>query len=464
MGTSESSSEDDDEPPNEEAAKTARKLVVFNATQQLVEDPETATAFLQALAKSRFQFKTAKGIQKTCGEDFFNLEIPRDAKVKRFRAKNKGTGKKSTPGHISAQERDLDVLELGITKEESEMLKDPENTAAGPSGQAGERGRSRKKERVEAPQKSEESKKRKRKNSPRYKWIKFYHEENTQAAKEAKAERTSHQLLVHGLPRAPKGLRPPMAGPQEKILNDLMAVLSKETLGEDGINIVQDNIIGAHQIEPSPGEKTPITRITLDSRHTKASIRRAAEKSERWGNGTHPVFFRDITLDQRKRKSSNEDTNMPKKGKQEDTPRRGGDPKGKRLAPFGTETKWEERSRTVWQRQKERDDYKRQRIQVKQDQLEARIAKREHQRREEEVAQEKASGQHHAGPSKTNISPVQQFRAVNEENLQETEPPGTPENMPGDPGGSARSGVSETKSFARMKATTKLNCRTPSRK
>ena len=35
-------------------------------------------------------------------------------------------------------------------------------------------------------------------------------------------------------------------------------------------------------------------------------------------------LFRDITLDKRKRKSSNEDLNTPKKRKHEDTPRRGG--------------------------------------------------------------------------------------------------------------------------------------------
>ena len=54
MGTSESSSEDEAEPPHKEAAKTARKLVVFNATQTLMENPETATAFFQALIKNKF--------------------------------------------------------------------------------------------------------------------------------------------------------------------------------------------------------------------------------------------------------------------------------------------------------------------------------------------------------------------------------------------------------------------------
>ena len=89
--TSDSPSEDD-EPPNVEAVKTARKLVVFNSTQQLIEDTGTATALLQALAKFRFQFKTAEGITKTCGEDFLIIDIPKDAKVKSIRAKQKGTG------------------------------------------------------------------------------------------------------------------------------------------------------------------------------------------------------------------------------------------------------------------------------------------------------------------------------------------------------------------------------------
>ena len=223
-----------------------------------------------------------------------------------------------------------------------------------------------------------------------------------------------------------------------------MAGLSKETLGEDGINIAQENIIGAYPIEPTPSGKSPITRITLDSRDTKASIRKAAGKADRWGNGTHSVFFRDITLDKRKRKSSNEDLNTPKKGKHEDTPRRGGEPKGKRLAEIRRESRRKERSRTVWQRQKEQDDLERQRIQIKEDQLKARTAKQEHQQKEEKEAQEKekASGQQSAGPSQEKISPVKPFRAVNEVNLQESEPPRTPD--PGDPEGSAKSDEYET--------------------
>ena len=146
-------------------------------------------------------------------------------------------------------------------------------------------------------------KKRKRNSSPRTTWIKFYHENNTEEAKVARTDRASHQLLVHGLSRTPQGRRPPTAGPQEIQLNNLMAELSTDSLNADGVNVTQDNIVGANLLEPSPGEKTQITRITLDSRHTKACIRRAAEKSDRWGGGTHPIFFRDITLDQRKRKT-----------------------------------------------------------------------------------------------------------------------------------------------------------------
>ena len=65
------------------------------------------------------------------------------------------------------------------------------------------------------------------------------------------------------------------------------------------------------------------------------------------------------------------------------------------------------------------------------------MAKQEHQRREEEEAQEKAIRQ----PVQFNALPVQQFRAVNEDNQQEDDPPGTPENTDT---GSARFTISET--------------------
>ena len=260
------------------------------------------------------------------------------------------------------------------------------------------------------PEESKESKKRKRKSSPKYQRIKFFHKENSEEAKNAKKDlRPSHQLLVLGLPK----------DSTERALNDLMEELGKKVLGEDGIDIVQENIIGACQIDP-PGEITMNVRITLDSRKTKTNIISAAEKSKRWGNGTHPIFFRDITLDQRKRKPSKSedtevtkrsgDTHVSRKDKHENTPRRGGDPKSKRLAPFGSESKKEEKSRTAQERQREQDNYERQRIQIRDEQLEARFSKREHQRREEEEEARKIANElSRAGPSAHNVSPIQQF-------------------------------------------------------
>jgi len=231
-----------------------------------------------------------------------------------------------------------------------------------------------------------------------------------------------------------------------------MAELSTTNLGADGINITQNNIIGAIVLDPTTGSSSQITRITLDTRETKDSIRKAAESAGSWGNGSQSVFFRDITLDKRKRKTSKpEDTKTPKKTPKEttkeDTPRRGVDTKKHRTpepktppkkdrvedarktnrpAPakspprFGFETHWEERARTVEQRQKEDDAYARDLIKVKKEQAEARKAKHEHQRKEEEEAQERARRN---APTKT--PSIRPFRAVNEENMHREEPPPT---------------------------------------
>ena len=223
-------------------------------------------------------------------------------------------------------------------------------------------------------------------------------------------------------------LAPTKAGSQERVLNDLMASLSQETLGDDGIDLIQENIIGAYPIEPTPRDRSPVTRITLNSRETKASIRNAAERAGRWGKGTHSVFLRDITLEKRRRKSSDEDTNTPKRGKFADTPKRGREPKRSRLAQVGAQLRREsrceerpreEKARTVGQRQKERDDRESYIIQIKKDQQKARMAKLEHQRKEEEDAKEKTCDKQKPGTSKLKTSPITPFRAVNE-----PEPPG----------------------------------------
>ena len=88
--------------------------------------------------KFKFKFNTPEGVTKTCGEDFLDIDIPKDAKVKSAKTKGKGTGKKSNPGHNSAQERDQDILVLEISNEESEMLGEPtpknEKNSGGPRG------------------------------------------------------------------------------------------------------------------------------------------------------------------------------------------------------------------------------------------------------------------------------------------------------------------------------------------
>ena len=180
VGTSDSSSEDE-EPPAEEATKRAREIVVYNVNKIMVEDPETATAFLQALAKFKFEFHTAKGIKKTCGEDYFNVEIPREAKVKKPKTKQKGTGKNPAPGHISAQEQDPEVLEIDITNEENESLNAETKTTAGLRGRAGEREkeRGRKKTKETAPLKSDGKQKRKSRENHKHRWIKFFYAEGT---------------------------------------------------------------------------------------------------------------------------------------------------------------------------------------------------------------------------------------------------------------------------------------------
>ena len=80
-----------------------------------------------------------QGVTKKCGEDFITTEIPKTAKVRKLRIKDKGkgVGKKSnkargTPGHDSAQDQivgetrdavqDPDVLDIEMSKAETENL------------------------------------------------------------------------------------------------------------------------------------------------------------------------------------------------------------------------------------------------------------------------------------------------------------------------------------------------------
>ena len=146
--------------------------------------------------------------------------------------------------------------------------------------------------------------------------------------------------MVHGLPS--EFLAGTPGGPQENALNTLLKSL--------GIILEQVHIVGAHPIDPtSSNDKSPVTRLTVNSRETKDTIRKAAEATNRWGTaGNHTVFLRDTT--KRKRTSSNEDQRTPKKNKIEETPK--SRPKReevllrRRLDGGKPETKAEERART----------------------------------------------------------------------------------------------------------------------
>ena len=143
VGASDSSSKDDDEPPTDEATDEARDKVAFKLTKEILADPLTATALVQALKKLGFEFPVGQGVTKKCGVDFIKVEIPEAARVRKLKIKDKekGNGKKSknsnkaqsTPGNDNAQ--DPEVLDIKISKSESENLYVENNneSKAGPS-------------------------------------------------------------------------------------------------------------------------------------------------------------------------------------------------------------------------------------------------------------------------------------------------------------------------------------------
>ena len=388
MGSSESTSEEDEAPPTVEATRIARQLVVFEANQTINSDLETAVALFQSLVKSKHKFKKADGTEMTCGVDYLNVNISKDAKVRiKNKQKKKGSGKKSTPGHIIDQDREADVLEIDINNEDKQMVADP---PAGPSGGAGGRGRDKSKKHVTSQKKQGDGikkpdTKRKRDSSKKDNGLKFFHELNTDEDKIAKTDWVAHQLLVLGLSKT-HGKRPPPGGPQEIQLNNLVADLSTDRLGPEGIDLTQEDILGATMLEPYPGETQTITRITLATRGVKRSIRKAAElpEAKRWGASTHPVFLRDITEDSRKRKS--EDAYLPKKGNHSNTPKKGGDKKRARLETHGRsppDPRDEELARYAAQRKSDKlqeQKHKEDLIdKIREKQLELRVAKMEHQ-------------------------------------------------------------------------------------
>ena len=84
--------------------------MVCKFAQEIMANPKTATALVQALRKIKFEFPVDYGARKRCGVDFIKVEVPRNAKTKANRKKNKGKGigkssnkAQGTPGREGAQ-------------------------------------------------------------------------------------------------------------------------------------------------------------------------------------------------------------------------------------------------------------------------------------------------------------------------------------------------------------------------
>ena len=104
-GGSESSEEEDEDQPPKEAIDAARQQVTFQLVQEIIANPDTATAMVQALKDSNFEIPMDNGTSKRCGVDFINIEVPKEARIKRNRRKRekaKGNVKKSA-GHENAK-------------------------------------------------------------------------------------------------------------------------------------------------------------------------------------------------------------------------------------------------------------------------------------------------------------------------------------------------------------------------
>ena len=207
--------------------------------------------------------------------------------------------------------------------------------------------------------------------------------------------------MVYGLPSEfPTGTP---GGRQEDALNDLIKSL--------GIILKQAHIVGAHPDDTTTrNDKSSVIRLTVNSRDTKETIRKAAEATHRWGSGHHTVFLRDIV--KRKRTSSNEDPRTPKKKKLDQR----------------TESSYEERTRIGRARLDEEIKRREELKKLKAEQLEARLLKLARQDEEDKKTQEIIDKQGQVAKvvkTKKNMpsqsSKIKPFRALNEVESEEDE-------------------------------------------
>ena len=225
------------------------------------------------------------------------------------------------------------------------------------------------------------------------------------------------QLQVYGLPEARFQWRE-----REKALQKLVSYLRCEEIGDQGINLEQRHIIGAHHTWNKDGQK--VTILTVDSKETKGDIRRAATEAKRWGAKSHTVFLRDTISEtptqRRSRSSSNEDRSSSKRQKTEEkeTPR---SPRSSRSPrPSRSKTEKDHRNRTEGRPEEPQtkktaktDELERLKLQ----RLEARRAKIERQDRDDKAIQEEINRQGKRQRELERVNPkatIQTFKALNE--------------------------------------------------
>ena len=215
---------------------------------------------------------------------------------------------------------------------------------------------------------------------------------------------------MHGLPDGGTS-----GNNQERALNKLITNLGREAIGDHGITLDQEHIIGACYIEQlSNKDKPTITRLTVDTKETKEKIRKAAKYARRWG--TLP----EKAAQKRGRSSSNEVTKTPKKRRTDDeeTPR-SSRPKKEKSHPRSRLDEWPEETQAKVTSEREELE------KIRLERLEARRAKLENQEREDRETQEliNKQGQRQkesktsAPENKEKVAPkatIQTFLALNE--------------------------------------------------
>ena len=82
-GGSEFSEEDEEDLPPKEQIDAARQQVTFQLVQEIMANPNTATAMVQILKKLNFEIPLDDNTSARCGVDFLNIRVPKEARIRR---------------------------------------------------------------------------------------------------------------------------------------------------------------------------------------------------------------------------------------------------------------------------------------------------------------------------------------------------------------------------------------------